>query len=721
MIDSNLYVSFETFLNNAKKIIKKESQLKLIIEALNLSKEIHKDQKRSDNTPYIYHPLTVANIIVEWNFGYLTIISALLHDIVEDHNYPLLEIEKKFGKEIAFLVDSLTKVSEYEESKNVSLSDKNLKKIIIGMSNDIRVIIVKLADRLHNLRTIKFLSKEKQKKIAEETLAIYIPISRRLGLQKLTDEMSDIVFKILNPNEYQKIKLLMKKTLKQRDLILKEIITTLQNIFNEKNLKIEKIYGRAKHFYSIYKKMIFTKKQFNELYDLQAIRIITLTKDDCYLALGYIHEKFVFLSNSFKDYIARPKPNGYQSIHTSIIFNKEIIEVQIRTKKMNQVAEYGIAAHWLYKENKNPKNIQENELKLHLSSILSDFSDEDSDNVSDYIKKIKEDVLQSSIYVVTPKGDTITLVKHATVLDFAYHIHTKIGEKAINGIVNGVIKPLNYQLKSGDVVEIRTNNLSHPNIDWLKKVTTNSAISKIKKYLKNELEIKNNQFRQSGKKILQIFLEKNKEWKAYFETDEFKKKANLQNETNLDNFYLSIGKKQINLKNFFQNLLRSEKKKKLNQTKSQSSNNFFDLGPGYEGIKTNLAKCCYPVKGDLIVGVVGKNALNIHRKECPNYLKLQDKNRIIEDINWKKNINFKFCTSLSIIVLDNPGILAFITAEFQKFNINIDNIIGKKVLKNNNFFRIKLIIKVSDLEVLTKAVQNISKNKNIIKIERSFN
>ncbi|URM53064.1 RelA/SpoT family protein [Mycoplasma sp. SG1] len=721
-----------------------EKHLKLIQDAWEFCVFHHKNQLRADNvTPYYFHPLTVAYYIASWGFGYKTIIAALFHDLVEDVNVDINEIEKKFGSTVAFLVKTVTKINVYpEELKNkaIDVEDVNLYKIILGMAQDFRVIVIKLADRLHNMQTIQFLSRQKQERIAKNTLEIYVPIAVRIGLQKTADTLKDLIFKVLNPVEYNKVKELVAQTLETRKKNIENLIDIFKKLLDQNKIKYLDIFGRPKTFYSIYCKMQSKYHNFNNIYDLDALRIITYTKQDCYLILGAIHEKYIPIFSRFKDFVASPKPNMYQSLHTSIMIDKNIIEVQIRTKEMDEIAEYGIAAHWLYKEGDDGK--AKDSIKLSFFKKYIDFSFLDEMEVEDVIKLIKTEVLKSFIYAITPKGDTFTFPKGATVLDFAYRIHSKIGDTAMGGYVNGSYCPLNYQLKTGDIVEIKTSPHVKPVEEWLKKVKTSSAISKIKKTL-NLIKVSENEFlTNKGKKKILAYLHKNPEVeKAFNDKKLFNQKLHLSHIGTLDKFYYAVGVGSVNHIAFFNELVSDYKKfqapssdikdilnpriksaDKPEVKKEVENKSFFDF-KNIDNLKYSIAKCCLPIPFDEIIGVISaKHGVAIHHKDCHNISELiKEDNKIIQ-INWDKTnvIGKKFPTKIKIECLDRANLLNDIVVILSKSKINIENIFGKKYLKN--VFVIKLTLNLSNnAEFEDIKSRLMSKIKDIYTITRIVN
>lgn len=485
-IENKIY-TFEDVYNVYSTYIHDQSELSKIKEAYEFAKLKHKDQFRKSGDPYIVHLIAVAHILASLQTGPSTIIAGLLHDTIEDTDTTADEIEKKFGSEILMLVESVTKITRLSDYQNVDFAAESHRKIFIGMAKDIRVIIVKLADRLHNMRTLQFQKPEKIKSISKETMEVYVPIAHRLGLSALKSELEDLSLYYLEPEKFKEIEDLL---LDQRDNLetaVATLKTNIASIISESSIKFE-ITSRVKSIYSIYKKMYIKGKSFDEIYDILALRIITETEMNCYEILGYIHATFKPIPGRFKDYIATPKPNMYQSLHTTIMTGDgHIFEIQIRTKLMDEVAESGIAAHWRYKESKNydPKAEQkEIEERLHWFKDFVSFSNETSGNdAKEYVDALQHDIFDANVYIFTPKGKVVTLPKGSTPIDFAYRIHTDVGNSLSGAKVNNQLVPISTVLKTGDVVEIKTSKNAAPNSEWLKIANSSLARSNIKKYL----------------------------------------------------------------------------------------------------------------------------------------------------------------------------------------------------------------------------------------------
>jgi GTP pyrophosphokinase len=689
-------------------------------KAFKIAYNSHLGQYRASSEPYIIHPLEVALILTDYFNDYITISSALLHDIVEDTNTNLEDIYNIFGNEIGFIVESLTKLQKlfpkikqliYEdqniidaEKKELSLA--NLRRLFISTAKDIRVIAIKLADRLHNLRTLNYLSRDKQKRIAQETLDFYVPIAQKLGIWKIKSEMEDIAFYYLNPEEYKKIENYIQST---KELIIKEhqeIINTIENKLKSENINAV-IKSRIKTIYSVYNKMIKRKVPLNEIMDIGAIRIIVDDVKKCYLVLGIIHSLWMPIQDRIKDYIAKPKPNGYQSLHT-VVYKGYPIEIQIRTKEMDYIAEYGIASHWKYKGFKDfgeYEKIIEN-WKKNIEGI-EELKEEG----------IKEEILNTTVFVFTPKGDCIDLVEGSTPIDLAYRIHTEIGNKCVGAKVNGRIVNLNYKLKSGDIVEIITSKNANPNIEWLKIAKTNYAKSKIKQFLKKKnkqeyIKIANDIFNEIIKNLYKNFnLEQIKELpKEIKELLEFDKLVSLIYNNyyknafkDIEDFLIAIGfgdTKKVSIENKVKDLFISIiEKNNINLNKLVENNikkdlKTVDLKTIKEGVLYKFAKCCTPIHPEEIVGFITRgNGISIHKKDCKNIIYYINNNKInnIIELTWdeiKNNIKIQ----IDILAKDRKGLLQDILKSISDKTINL--LTCQAQVNNNSTANIQLILEV---------------------------
>ena len=502
-------MSYDDVLALVKTYITKEESLALIQKAYDFIMVKHKEQKRKSGEPYTIHLIWVAYILATLQTGPITIAAGLLHDVMEDCDVPREEMIEKFGEEVTTLVEGVTKITKMPYMEESDFHAENHRKIYIAMAKDIRVILIKLADRLHNMRTLQYMSPEKQQRISRETLEVYAPIAHRLGINDIRVELEDLCLFYLDPKAYKEIAELLDKKKSERKDSVDAMIKSVEKNLEGTNIKY-RIKGRAKHIYSIYKKMVYKHKRFDEIYDLNALRIIVETKNECYEVLGIMHEKYRAIPGRFKDYIAMPKPNMYQSLHTSVIGEKGyVFEIQIRTEEMDELAERGVASHWRYKEGKKYNAKQEQKEigeKLQWMSEFITVSDEMKDNeAKDYYNTLQRDIFEANVYALTPAGRIVELPNGSTPIDFAYRVHTEVGHHAVGAIVNGVMVPFDTKLKTGDIVEIKTNKNSSPSEGWLKFVRTAGARNKIRQYITKHEEENKKQIIEEGRRLL-------KEW-----------------------------------------------------------------------------------------------------------------------------------------------------------------------------------------------------------------
>ena len=594
-----------------------EKDVKEIEKAYLYAKEKHKGQYRRTGEEYIVHPLFVAYILTSINADKDTIIAALLHDTIEDTDVSKSDIKEKFGDVVAKLVDGVTKINNINVSTDNEYLTSYYKKIIVGMSEDVRVIIIKLADRLHNMRTLYALDHEKQKRKAKETLEILAPIAHRLGMNKIKSELEELSLKYLKPEAYRDVVEKLNKTKKEREECVKKMMDEVSALLKQNNIKHE-IKGRAKSIYSIYKKLD-KGRSFNDIYDLLAIRILVDKEQECYLALGLIHSKYKPVSKRFKDFIAMPKTNLYQTLHTTVFgLEGNLFEIQIRTYDMDEIAENGIASHWAYKEQKDAavemQNITEQKLQFYKSIIeLKD----DKLTSEDFVDKVKNEVLNNNIYVYTPKGDVIEMPKGATPIDFAYRVHSQVGDKMTGAIVNNNMVPLTYELQNADIIKIITNNNSKgPSREWLNIVKTTGAKNKIKSFFNRTTK---EDYIAQGKDLLEKELRRRKvpisEFMHQDNLDRIYKEFKLDS---VEDIYLNIGNNKFSAKSIVRKEDNVKEEKKPQKLEVKKSDNDIVVGQT-KNIETHIANCCLPVPGDEIVGYITKsNGIRIHRKECSN-------------------------------------------------------------------------------------------------------
>jgi len=704
--------------------ITNQEHLDLIQDAYHYAKKLHEGQYRKSGEEYIIHPVDVAFILSEYQTDPTTIMAGLLHDVIEDTDSTFEDVKNLFGEEVALLIEGVTKLGQYKfkeidrENAKIAAQAMNYQKMLIAMAKDIRVVIVKLADRLNNIRTLGHLPEEKQKRIARETMEIYAPLAHRLGMYVMKAELEDTCFKYLQRHTYRRIAQLIADTKNNREKDIGLMQTNIQYLLTENNVNCN-VKGRIKNIYSVHKKMIDRKKEFEDIFDLLALRIIVDTIEDCYRTIGIIHSKWTPIPNRFKDYIAMPKPNLYQSLHTSVIANGKVYEIQIRTEEMDSIAEYGVAAHWAYKENVSTRRMTDEAIdKLKWYGELVKFTKE-SDNESDVLNLLREDIFQSNVYVFTPNGDIIDLPNGSTPLDFAFRIHTQVGIQTVGAIVNGKIVPLEYKLKTGDIVNMKTSvNSFGPNDNWLKIVKTSNAKSKIKNYLNKkrrgvliemgrddftrELQSRNATVELNDKRVKELF---------------YKKGAKT-----VDDLYYEIGKNTISPGSAVNALVDKEEYtedsliQKINESvylDRKSDSNI--IVEGLKNPSVKLSNCCTPIPGDKITGYISKGAgIAVHRTECNNLQSL-DKNRYIK-VFWGNDDTKKYTINLKIIASNRDNVLAEVINTITSVKGKVVQVAASTNKRLEAIIKLKLSI--TNKKELENIIVNLQKISDVYSIER---
>lgn len=702
MTKSNEKASLETLIENARSYIKEED-LDIIKEAYYYAEAKHDGQLRKSGEEYIVHPLSTAIILSEIYADKDTICAGLLHDVIEDCDTTKQDIAEHFGDEIASLVDGVTKISKIRFSTENEALIEYYKKIIVGMSEDVRVIIIKLADRLHNMRTLWALSLENQKKIAKETLEILTPIAHHLGIYKIKSELEDLSLRYLKPDVFYDIAEKLNNTKLERDQVVGDMLSTVQELLNAHNIP-HQIKGRSKSIYSIYKKLGKGKK-FSDIYDLLALRVLVDTEQECYSALGIIHSKYRPIPKRFKDYIAMPKPNGYQSLHTTVFgIDGYLFEIQIRTYSMDEVAENGIASHWAYKENKTlSEGVRTStEAKLEFFKSIIELNDEKMSS-EDFVNSVKNEILNNNIYVFTPKGDVFELPEGSTPIDFAYRIHTRVGETTTGALVNNNMVPLSYKLQNNDIVKIITNkNSPGPSKEWLNIVVSTQAKNKIRAFFtKSERE----HYIERGKEFLEKEMRKQKIVFSEFLTDEnIDKIIKTPKLIDLEELYLSIGNGKYSA-SYIIDIIEGKEQSTVEKPKHiiiSSDNNV--IVEGIDKVKVNLANCCNPIPNDEIIGYITKgNGISVHRKSCHNLEYLD--NRMI-NVKWNDVITGKFLTAVVIYCDFNDKAMAEIIHKASLIGVNVDTI---KTVNRTDVITYEVDLYVTGLEQLNKFISELLK------------
>lgn len=695
--------TIEDLMEKVKAYITDPNDIELINKSYLYAKDKHDGQYRISGEEYINHPLATSVILTSVYADTQTICAGLLHDVLEDTDTTKQELEEEFGREITNLVYGVSKISRIHFSTENEALIEYYKKIIVGMSEDVRVIIIKLADRLHNMRTLWALPEDRRKAKAKETLEILAPIAHHLGIHKIKSELEDLSLRYLKPDVFYDIAEKLNNTKLERDNVVAEMLTSVSNILTEHNIKHE-IKGRSKSIYSIYKKLEKGRK-FSDIYDLLALRVLVETEQECYTIIGLIHSKYKPIPKRFKDYIAMPKANGYQSLHTTVFgIDGYLFEIQIRTYAMDEIAENGVASHWAYKEHKDLTKQSQNstEAKLQFFKAIIELN-EDKMSSEDFVNSVKNEVLNDNIYVFSPKGDIFELPKGSTPIDFAYRIHTRIGETMVGAIVNNNIVPLDYELKDNDIVKINTNkNSPGPSKEWLKIARTTQAKNKIRSFFsKSEKEI----YIERGKEALEKELRKRKlSFQDFFTDENLKTILEDIKEDSIDDLYLVVGNNKYS-PNYIVNIIEKEEEE-INDIKLKPIPKNTDadiIVEGIDNIKVNLANCCNPLPGDEIIGYITKgNGISIHRKTCPNVYNLEER---IVDVGWNSTINNKYLATIMIYSKPYDKALLEIMQKATISNISIDSM---KTINKIDDILYELNIWVNSLEHLNNFIRDLN-------------
>lgn len=699
-----------------------------VTKAYNLAEEAHKDQRRVSGEPYILHPLAVAQILADMKIDTTTITASLLHDVVEDTSYTLEDIKKMFGKEVAFLVDGVTKLSRLNYRTKEDQQLNSMRKMFLAMAKDVRVVVIKLADRLHNMRTLRYMRSDKQKRIAQETLEIFAPLAHRLGIFNIKWELEDLSFRYLEPDKYYDLVDQMKQKRHVREEIVNEAIDVLKKALDDAHIHCE-INGRPKHFYSIYKKMKKDNRDLSQVYDLFAIRVIVDDVKDCYGVLGIVHSLWKPLPYRFKDYIAMPKPNNYQSLHTTVIGTRgQPVEIQIRTWEMHRIAEYGVAAHWRYKEGNQTANKDAFDEKMGWLRNLLEW--QDTSNPKEFVNALKLDAFSDEVFVFSPRGDVIDLPQGSIPIDFAYRIHTDVGHRCVGAKINGKIVPLDYKLKNGDIVEIITSKVGKPSLDWLNIVGSSESRSKIRSWFKKENREENI---AKGLDALERECKRlGHDWKALNVGGRLGRVAKQMNAGSEDDLVAAVGYGGFAVNTVLIKLLELHKKdlqkqeektnslaalEKLKTKKPVKHNGTGILVKGEPGLLVRLAKCCSPVPGEPIIGFITRGrGVSVHRADCPNVTHGQnDVDRLI-DVEWDYDGNERFEVNMEIVAYDRTGIMAEIMATLAEMKISILSVNAKTSDTKN--VTIHMGISIKDLAQFEFVATKIRRLKDVYAVER---
>lgn len=701
-----------------------------VLKAFELADKAHKGQFRASGEPYIMHPLAVADILAHLQIDHITLMAALMHDVVEDTSYSKEDLEEMFGSEVAFLVDGVTKLNQFQYETKEDRQMENYRKMILAMAKDVRVVVIKLADRLHNMRTLKHMRSDKQKRIAKETLEIFAPLAHRLGIFNVKWELEDLSFRYLEPEKYYDLVDQMKQKRQAREDIVNDTMSQLTKALGEAHIKAD-IKGRPKHFYSIYKKMKKDNRDLSQIYDLLAVRVIVDTIPDCYAVLGIAHSLWKPLPYRFKDYISMPKSNMYQSLHTTVIGTMgQPVEIQIRTWEMHRVSEYGVAAHWRYKEgNKNG----DKDFDQKVAWLRQVLEWQDTSNPTELVNALKLDVFSGEVFVFTPKGDVVKLPIGSVPLDFAYRVHTDVGHRCVGAKVNGKIVPLDYTLQNGDIVDIITSKTGRPSLDWLNIVGSSESKSKIRNWFKRENKAENI---EKGLEALEKEAKRlNYSWKELIGDNRLQQVTKQLKAGTEEEMFAACGYGGIPVSTVLLRLIELYKKSKEAEESKHSTEQIIEKlkaqGPkttkngtgvlvkGEAGVMVRMAKCCSPVPGDDIIGYITRGrGVSIHRSDCTSLGHTpEDLERMIE-VSWDGSSGESFHVGIDIQAYDRNGLLMEVMAVLSELKITITNI-NAKVQEDTKTVSINVVVDIRDISQLDFVMTKLRRIREVYTVQRS--
>ena len=701
-----------------------------VLKAFELADKAHEGQLRASGEPYIMHPLAVADILAHLQIDHITLMAALMHDVVEDTSYSKEDLEEMFGSEVAFLVDGVTKLNQFQYETKEDRQMENYRKMILAMAKDVRVVVIKLGDRLHNMRTLKHMRSDKQKRIAKETLEIFAPLAHRLGIFNVKWELEDLSFRYLEPEKYYDLVDQMKQKRQAREDIVNDTMSQLTKALGEAHIKAD-IKGRPKHFYSIYKKMKKDNRDLSQIYDLLAVRVIVDTIPDCYAVLGIAHSLWKPLPYRFKDYISMPKSNMYQSLHTTVIGTMgQPVEIQIRTWEMHRVSEYGVAAHWRYKEgNKNG----DKDFDQKVAWLRQVLEWQDTSNPTELVNALKLDVFSGEVFVFTPKGDVVKLPIGSVPLDFAYRVHTDVGHRCVGAKVNGKIVPLDYTLQNGDIVDIITSKAGRPSLDWLNIVGSSESKSKIRNWFKRENKAENI---EKGLEALEKEAKRlNYNWKELITDNRLQQVTKQLKACTEEEMFAACGYGGIPVSTVLLRLIELYKKSKEAEESKHSTEQIIEKlkaqGPkmtkngtgvlvkGEAGVMVRMAKCCSPVPGDDIIGYITRGrGVSIHRSDCTSLGHTpEDLERMIE-VSWDGSSGESFHVGIDIQAYDRNGLLMEVMAVLSELKITITNI-NAKVQEDTKTVSINVVVDIRDISQLDFVMTKLRRIREVYTVQRS--
>ena len=701
-----------------------------VLKAFELADKAHEGQYRASGEPYIMHPLAVADILAHLQIDHITLMAALMHDVVEDTSYSKEDLEEMFGSEVAFLVDGVTKLNQFQYETKEDRQMENYRKMILAMAKDVRVVVIKLGDRLHNMRTLKHMRSDKQKRIAKETLEIFAPLAHRLGIFNVKWELEDLSFRYLEPEKYYDLVDQMKQKRQVREDIVNDTMSQLTKALGEAHIKAD-IKGRPKHFYSIYKKMKKDNRDLSQIYDLLAVRVIVDSIPDCYAVLGIAHSLWKPLPYRFKDYISMPKSNMYQSLHTTVIGTMgQPVEIQIRTWEMHRVSEYGVAAHWRYKEgNKNG----DKEFDQKVAWLRQVLEWQDTSNPTELVNALKLDVFSGEVFVFTPKGDVVKLPIGSVPLDFAYRVHTDVGHRCVGAKVNGKIVPLDYTLQNGDIVDIITSKTSKPSLDWLNIVGSSESKSKIRNWFKRENKAENI---EKGLEALEKEAKRlNYSWKELIADNRLQQVTKQLKAGTEEEMFAACGYGGIPVSTVLLRLIELYKKSKEAEESKRSTEQIIEklksqgqkktkngtgvLVKGEAGVMVRMAKCCNPVPGDDIIGYITRGrGVSVHRCDCSSMGHTpEDLERMIE-VSWDGSSGESFHVGIDIQAYDRAGILMEVMAVLSELKITITNI-NAKVQEDTKNVSINVTVDIRDISQLDFVMTKLRRIREVYTVQRS--